>query len=105
MKRKMYLMPGQLYVSSILAFLFINIVIAEIAVGIPAKEAFIFNRLLAIFAFLIVKIVTQGQKLVRLFVYTYFCYFNCKNYNSRVAASMPVVKAFLFNTFLAIFIF
>lgn len=38
----------------------------------------------------------------------YFRYFACKNYNKRaavLAASIPVTEAFLFNIFLAVFVF
>ena len=68
-------------------------------------KTFISNRLLAVFTILIVKIVIWKQKLVRPIVYICFCFFVCKNYNARAAASVPAARFFLSNISLAVFVF
>ena len=78
---------------------------AGVPAGVPAAGAFISNRSLAVFAFLIAKMVTRGQQLVKPVVHTCFRFFACKNCNTGTAAGVPAAGAFLSNRFLAVFVF
>ena len=71
----------------------------------PAIKVFIFNKLLAIFVFLIVKIVIREQYLVKPVICMCFRFFVYKNCNKKAAANVPVAKTFLSNIFFTVFAF
>lgn len=49
-------------------------------------EAFISNIFLATFTFMIVKIIIQGQQLIKSITGNYFCFSAYKNYKAKVIA-------------------
>lgn len=77
----------------------------EVVADLSAVKAFSSNISLAIFAFLIIKIVKKRQQLIRLVVYMYFCFFICKNWKMETAVGVPTAEAFLSNMFLVVFAF
>lgn len=74
-------------------------------VGVLPVKTFISNRLLAVFACLIAKIIMLGKQLVKPIVHKCFHFLAYKNYNVGVIADMLVIIAFLSNIFWVIFAF
>ena len=72
--------------------------------GVPAALAFVFCRLFAVFAFLILKIVIRGLQQVKPVICTCFRFFAYKNDNAGVVTGVSALGAFLSNISLAIFI-
>lgn len=68
-------------------------------------KTFLSNTFLAVFAFVIAKMITQGQQLVKPVIYMCFCFVTCENHIAEVAASLILARSLLSNIFLAVFAF
>lgn len=72
------------------------------AADVPIAEVFLSYTFLAVLAFLISNAIIAAAN-IKLIVHTYFCFFIYQNQYAKVVIS--AVRTFLFNIFLAFFLF